>query len=301
MEEQRAGRFLVAAEPRDVQLARSLLRAAVQSDTFPWLPRPREEIVIIVAPDRRRFRELAGAGSPEYGSAIAQPALRRVVMQGSRAGSDAGDPFQALRHELAHLALHERLGDVPPRWFHEGYASVAAGEWGREEVLATNVLLAWRGMPSLDSLERRFAGGAAQASAAYALAHRAVVELAALDTRHGLSLFFDYWRASGELDAAIRQAFGMTQSEFEKRWQSRTKRRYGALALFTDLTLAALVLLFIITPLYIARRRRDRERLERMERAEAEAERREREAAIEELIRSTTPPSTDDRAGAHDQ
>jgi hypothetical protein len=273
----------------------------VSADTFPWLPRPREEVLILVAPDRRRFRELAGASSPEYGSAVAQAALRRVVMQGSRAGSDAGDPFLALRHELAHLALHERLGDVPPRWFHEGYASVAAGEWGREEVLATNVLLAWRGMPSLDLLEHRFAGSAAQASAAYALAHRAVVELAALDPRHGLSLFFDYWRQSGELDSAIRQAFGMTQSDFEKRWQSRTKRRYGALALFADLTIAALVLLFIITPLYLVRRRRDRERLERMIRAEAEMERREREAAIEELIRSTIPPNTDDRAGAHDQ
>ena len=69
-----------------------------------------------------------------------------------------------LRHELAHLALHERLGDLPPRWFDEGYASVAAREWRRDDVLAANVALALRGTPSLDQLDesfsRRLGGGA---------------------------------------------------------------------------------------------------------------------------------------------
>lgn len=252
----------------------------------------------MVAADRQRFRELVGPGAPEYGAAIAIPSEQRVVMQGSRAASDAGDPLQVLRHELAHLALHERLGDIPPRWFDEGYASVAAGEWGREEILATNVVLALRGMPPLDSLDRRFAGGAGQASAAYALAHRAVVELAALDPARGLSLFFEYWKQTGELDPAIRQAFGMTQAAFEKRWRERTQRRYGALALFADITIGALVLLFFITPLYLARRRRDRLRLATMVKAEREADQRDRDQAIEELLRSVAPPRQDDASGS---
>jgi hypothetical protein len=293
-----AGRFTVVAEPRDGRLARSLLAAAVATDTFPWLPRPVERVLIVVAPDRQRFRELVGPGAPEYGAAIAIPSERRIVMQGSRAASDAGDPLQVLRHELAHLALHERLGNIPPRWFDEGYASVAAGEWGREEILATNVVLALRGMPSLDSLETRFIGGAEQASAAYALAHRAVVELAALDPSRGLSLFFDYWRQTGELDPAIRQAFGITQAAFEGRWREHTQRRYGALALFADITIGALVLLFFITPLYVVRRRRDRRRLATMVRAERDADQRERDQAIEELLRSVGPPRQDDAPGS---
>ncbi|MFP5355115.1 MAG: hypothetical protein ACLGIK_08170, partial [Gemmatimonadota bacterium] len=60
-------------------------------------------------------------------------------MQGRRASSDAGDPIRVLRHELAHLALHEYLGDLPTRWFDEGYASYAAGEWDRDRVIATNL------------------------------------------------------------------------------------------------------------------------------------------------------------------
>jgi hypothetical protein len=284
------GRFTIAAAPHDEPLARSLLRVAVAQDSFPWLPRPAEPVLVLIAPDRRSFRELIGPSAPEYGSAIAMPAQRRIVMQGSRAGSDAGDPRQVLRHELAHLALHEYLGDLVPRWFDEGYASVAAGEWGREEILSTNLALVMRGVPSLEVLEGAFAGGAGRAGAAYALAHRAVVELAVLDPDRGLTLFFGHWRREREFGLAVRRAFGITEGAFEQRWRDRTKRRYGALALFADLTLGALVLLVLMTPLYVSRRRRDRERLEAMRRKEQEKERRERDEAIEALLRSVSSP-----------
>ncbi|NUQ12882.1 MAG: hypothetical protein HUU26_11270 [Gemmatimonadaceae bacterium] len=195
-----------------------------------------------------------------------------------------------LRHELAHLALHEALGDLPPRWFDEGYASVSAGEWGREEVIATNLALAWRGVPSLEALEASFQGGAGQASGAYALAHRAVAELAALDPGRGLTLFFEYWRRTdGDFDAAVRSAFGLTQGDFEERWKQRTRRRYGAISLFADLTIGAVVLVVVMVPFYLVRQRRNRERLARMAEAERAAEARERASALEALLRSVGP------------
>src|SRR5687768_9046900 len=170
-------RFTVTGFPSDQQLMRSLLAAAAERDSFPWLPRPRARVVIAVAPDERRFREWIGPAAPEWGAAIAFPDQQRIVMQGRNAGSDAGDPLVVLRHELAHLALHERLGNLPPRWFDEGYASASAGEWSREDVLATNLALVTRGLPSLAALDSAFYGGAGRADVAYALAHRAVVEL----------------------------------------------------------------------------------------------------------------------------
>jgi hypothetical protein len=283
------GRFVVAYAPHDESLARSLITAAMASDTFPWLPRPSAQVLIVIAPDRRGFAELIGPFAPEYGAAIAVPSEQRIVMQGSRAGSDAGDPRVVLRHELAHLALHEAMGDLPPRWFDEGYASYAAGEWGREEVIATNLALAWRGFPSLDALEAAFYGGPRRASGAYALAHRAVVELSSLDPDRGLNLFFRYWRDTRELDIAIRRSFNVTQAEFEDRWRKQTRRRYGALAVFTDLTIGAVILMVILVPLYFARRRRNRERLARMAEVETAAEARERETAIEALLKSVGP------------
>jgi hypothetical protein len=278
------GRFVFLFFPRDQQLATSLAASALATDTFPGLPRPQQRVVIAIAPDKRRFREWAGASAPEWGSAIAFPDSRRIVMQGQRAGSDAGDPGAVLRHELAHVALHESLGSLPSRWFDEGYASYAAGEWGRDEVLMTNIALALRGMPTLDELEESFGGGETAAQSAYALAYRAVADLAQIDREHGLALFLGYWRATNSFERAMRQAYGMTVADFERSWRQRTRRQYGALALVSNLTMAGLLLLFVLAPLYVARRRRDRRRLERMKEADEAAERAAR-TAVDDLLR----------------
>jgi hypothetical protein len=276
--------------PTEDVLARSLLRAAAANDSFPWLPRPRQHVLIAIAPDAARFRAWVGPEAPEWGAAIAFPESRRIVMQGRRASSDAGAPIEVLRHELAHLALHERLGNKPPRWFDEGYASVAAREWRREDVLAANVALALRGTPSLDQLEEGFRGGSAAAQSAYALSYRAVTELASLDPQRGLSLFFKYWEDGRSLDAAVRQSFGVTLAGFEKEYQSRTKRRYGGLALFADLSIVMLVLTLLILPFLFARRARDRRRLDAMLAADEAADRAERESAIAMLIGEAPSP-----------
>jgi hypothetical protein len=279
-----AGRFTAVYFPQDERLARALVTGAARTDTFPWLPRPRERVLIAIAPDARRFRQWAGPGAPEWGVALAFPQSRRVIIQGRAAGSEAGDPLETLRHELAHLALHERLGDRPPRWFDEGYASVAAREWRRDDVLATNVALALRGPPTFDRLEASFSGGATAAQSAYALSYRAVAELASLDPDRGLTLFFRYWESGKSLDGAVRQAFGLTLSGFEREFQTRVQRRYGALALFADLTLVFLVTGLALLPFFVARRARDRRRLRDMLAADAAAERAERESVLALLL-----------------
>jgi hypothetical protein len=280
-----SGRFSVLAYPTDAQLARSIIAEAARNDTFPGLPRPRQNIIIEIAPDQRRFRDWVGVGAPEWGAAIAFPGERRIVMQGHTAGSDAGDPIEVLRHELAHLALHEYLGDRAPRWFDEGYASYAAGELKRDEILATNLALLMRGMPTLSRLDSGFYAGSGRAEASYALAYRAVADLAGLDRDKGLALFFAYWRESGSLEIAVRRAYGITLTAFEHLWIKNTRRRYGALALFADVTLGALVVLLMITPLYIARRRRDRRRMAALVAADEAADRAARQSALDALLR----------------
>jgi hypothetical protein len=221
--------------------------------------------------------------------ALAFPASRRIIIQGRSAGSDAGDPLETLRHELAHLALHERLGDRPPRWFDEGYASVAAHEWKRDDILAANVALALRGTPSLEQLEQSFEEGSTAAQSAYALSYRAVTELASLDPERGLTLLFQYWENGRNLDSAVRQAFGITLSGFEQEFQRRTQRRYGALALFADLSLMFLVTSIFILPFIVSRRARDRRRLRELLAADAIAERAERDSILAALLGMPAP------------
>jgi hypothetical protein len=266
------GRFTAVYYPSEATLAASLLDYAVKTDTFPGLPRPTKQVLLAIAPDRERFREWVGPDAPEWGAAIAFPDSRRIVMQGKKGGAEAGDPREVFRHELAHLALHEYMGDLPPRWFDEGYASYAAREWRREDALAANLALAFRGTPSFDELDADLGAGATTAQNAYALAYRAVVELAALDPDRGLVLFFQNWQKVQSLDKAVRRTFGMTLADYEHYWQQRTRRRYGALALAGDITAGGLLLLIIVMPLYIARRRRDRRRMAELLAADAAAE-----------------------------
>lgn len=290
------GRFTAVYYPTERALATSLLDAAVLDDTFPGLPRPRQRVLLAIAPDRRRFREWVGPGAPEWGAAISFPESERIVMQGRSAGSDAGDPREVLRHELAHLALHEFLGDLPPRWFDEGYASYSAREWSREDALAANLALAIRGTPTFDELDAEFSAGSTTAQNAYALAYRAVVELVALDPAHGLSRFFEAWKREGNMDRAMRATYGETLNGFERLWRQRTRRRYGALALVSDVTVAALILVVIVIPLYLARRRRDRKRLAALLAADEVAERAARASAIEALLRGDDQPGPGDEA-----
>ena len=289
-----AGRLTVVHYPQDARLARRLVEQAARSDSFPWLPRPRQRVLIAIAPDARRFRQWAGPGAPEWGVALAFPGSRRVIIQGRMAGSEAGDPHETLRHELAHLALYERLGDRPPRWFQEGYASVAAREWRRDDVLATNVALALRGAPTFEQLEASFAGGSTAAQSAYALSYRAVAEMASLDQERGLALFFRYWEEGRTLDAAVRQAFGMTLTGFEREFQQRVRRRYGLLALVADFSLVFLITGVALLPFFAARRRRDRRRLRDMLAADAAAERAERDSVLATMLAAETPSDPSD-------
>jgi hypothetical protein len=286
------GRFTAIAYGPDTILAKHLLAQAARNDTFPGLPRPMEHVLIAFAPDRARFREWAGPAAPEWGAGLAFPESHRIVLQGRSASSLAGNPTVTLRHELAHLALHEFFGnrdDEVPRWFDEGYACYAAGEVGRDDALAANVALALRGTPTLAAVDSGLTGTALEADASYALAYRAVSDLAARDPQHGLTLLFAYWQETGSLDRAVRRAYGVPLEVFERDWRSRVRRRYGALALVSDLSAATLLMLVLLTPLYIARRRRDRARLAVLRAQEEADERQERREAIDTLL-ATLPP-----------
>jgi hypothetical protein len=290
------GRFTVVYAEPEARLARSLLSEALRADTFPGMPRPTASVTLLLAPDDATFREWVGPRAPEWGAAIAFPALQRIVMSGRDAAAESGDPRVTLRHEIAHLALFEAVGPGAPRWFDEGYASYAAGEWGRDEVIATSLGLVWRGIPSLAGLDSGFYAGAERAQRSYALAHRAVAELASLSPGRGLGLLFEYWRAEGSFERALRRAHGLSSLDFEKHWRSRVRRQYGALALAADLSVLSIFLTVLLGPMWWQRRKRILRKLERMREADAAQELREREGALAALLGEVvSDPADEDR------
>src|SRR5262249_36850407 len=168
------GRVTVVAWPAQRAIALDLARAADRPADWPGLGR-REPgpLRLILVPSGRTLDSLTSGRAPAWGAAIAEPGERTILLR-----ADQDDLAGTLRHELAHLALHEAVRVRVPLWFDEGYAAWAAGEWDRFGVLELNLAVVRGAIPSLTALDGALRGSASTADAAYPLAASAVTELA---------------------------------------------------------------------------------------------------------------------------
>ncbi len=134
---------------------------------------------------------------------------------------------RTLRHELAHLALHQAVRVRLPLWFDEGYAGWAAGEWDRYATLELNLAVARGSLPTLSELDGALRGARSSVDAAYALAMSAVTELARRNPTGTLSPLMDRLRAGEDFDAAVLATTGLPPGRFQEVWQRTMRRRYG--------------------------------------------------------------------------
>jgi hypothetical protein len=141
--------------------------------------------------------------------------------------ADGSDLRRTLRHELAHLALHDRVAGRVPLWFDEGYAGWAAGEWQRLGVLELNLAVARGALPGFRALDGSLRASETSADAAYALAYSAVSELARRNPSGSLSPLLERLAAGEGFDAAVLATTGLSVDRFEEAWQRSVRRRYG--------------------------------------------------------------------------
>jgi hypothetical protein len=141
--------------------------------------------------------------------------------------ADLGDLHVTLRHELAHLALHEAVPGRVPLWFDEGYASWAAGEWDRLGTLELNLAVVRGAVPDFRSLDGALRSSATSADAAYALAVSAVAELARRNPTRSLTPLIRQLMEGRDFGAAVLATTGLPLDRFELEWQRTVKRRYS--------------------------------------------------------------------------
>lgn len=240
----------------DASAAAALAELADRAGPWPGIRAPgARPIRLLLAHSSERFDSLTRGRLPEWGVAAAFPAGNTIVLNVS-----GGQPLRVLQHELAHLALHEAVVRVP-RWFDEGYAARAAGEWDRLDALQLNWWLVRGRVPDLIEVDRRLRGqGAAEARAAYALATTAVLLLERLGGERGLEPVITALGTSADLDQALRATYQLTLGQFEDRWQRDLRRRYGWLAMLTSFTTFWAAAGILLVALWFRRRARDRER-----------------------------------------
>jgi len=250
------GRVTVVAWPAQRTVAVELAEVADRPADWPGLGRrDPPPLRLIVVPDGRLLDSLTDGRAPSWGAAVSLPGARTILVR-----ADQGDLVRTLRHELAHLALHEAVHVRVPLWFDEGYAAWAAGEWERFGGLELNLTVVRGAIPTLTALDGDLRGSASSADAAYALAASAVTELARLNPTGTLTPLMRRLQAGEDFEAAVLATTGLTLGRFEQEWQGRVRRRY---TLGSWLIAGGGWLVMAILVLVLVRRRRRVDRVRR--------------------------------------
>jgi hypothetical protein len=216
------GRVTAVAWPAQRAVAADLARVADRPAEWPGLGvRDPGPLRLIVVPDAHLLDSLTAGRAPTWGAAIAVPGARTILLR-----ADEGDLVRTLRHELAHLALHEAVTVRVPLWFDEGYAAWAAGEWDRLGTLELNLAVVRGAVPTLTGLDGALRGSASSADAAYALAVSAVAELARRNPTGTLTPLLRRLESGEDFDAAVLATTGLAVGRFEQEWQHAIRRRY---------------------------------------------------------------------------
>jgi hypothetical protein len=256
------GRVSVVTWGDQSALGTALGEAADRASGFPGIgplpPSPRP-LRLILAPTRVLYDSLTRGRLPPWSDGAAFPDAATIVLLTARPGDRLST---SLRHELAHLALRWRVRRPLPLWFEEGYAAVAAGEWGRLDALRLNWQLARGHHMDLDEVDAALRGSDVEASEGYALATTAVMLLQRWggDGNAALRPLIDQLGAGGGFDAALRRTYHVTEGEFEERWMADLSTHYGWLSWAQSVGAFWALLALLSVWLVLRRRRRDRAR-----------------------------------------
>lgn len=246
------GRVTAVAWPGQEALAVGLAEIADQPGPWPGLgARDLGEIRLVITADSQAFRDFTRGRLPGWGAGAAFPGGRTIVLR-----ADAGDVMGTLRHELAHLALHQAIQGRVPLWFDEGYATMASGQWDLFDRLGLNLAVARGQVPELRELDGALRASAQSADAAYALAATAVLELARRNPAGSLEPLLRQLADGVRFEDAVIATTGLTLDRFDEAWRKSVRTRFGLATWMVGtgiwLAMALLVLLG-----YDVRRRRD--------------------------------------------
>jgi Peptidase MA superfamily len=217
------GDITVLADRPNLALGTALAEAA--SAPHDWIGLGRVDVgplLLILARDRSEFTRWSHGRLPSWGAGVTFAGSRVVIIR-----LDAGDPYQTLRHELAHVVLHHAVQGRVPLWFDEGYAVLAAHEYGRFAALRLNLAVATGRVPELRALDGALRGRDNDAETAYALAGSAVAELEQLGRNSQLAPLLEQLERGVPFDDAVASSTGFTLDRFEDVWQRSLRKHYN--------------------------------------------------------------------------
>jgi len=183
---------------------------------------------LALAEDLAEMRRLAppGRAPPSWAAGLAYPRERLILLRLEARGGGAAALERTLTHELAHVCLARATGLRPlPRWFHEGFAVYAAGEFSlaRAATLA-HAVLSGR-LFSLEALVDRFPDTPGDLELAYAESIDFVGYLLGSQGRPAFHRLVALLGQGWELGAALEEAYDRSLAGLERAWRADLERR----------------------------------------------------------------------------
>ena len=249
----------VRSEASDSLLAaevREMARAALLDYPPRQWPGRGAPLEIQVAPDRETFHKWADGRSPEWAAGIVLERGRVLLLEKSYL-RDREAASHLIRHEIAHIMLDRRLAlRALPRWFHEGFAQINAGEWDMERLWLLS-RAAWTGSAiPLAEMQGSFPYSGARAQLAYAQS-QAAVQLLMKDPAVWEHLL-DLLESDISFDEALKASTGMDTEEFRVHFDEEHMPGYRRVSLLfgTGPLFFLMMLVFLLAAWRRIRRRR---------------------------------------------
>jgi hypothetical protein len=220
---------------------------------------PKGPISVDVVKDLRAARSLDRPWMlPEWAAGAARPDEGTIVlMLGGRSGRH--NVPRVMKHELAHLAVHDAAGGVRvPRWFDEGTARVLAGEHADDDnrALARARIAGLRF--DLDALSASFPADSEGAARAYAISGRAITLLVEKHGSDVLARILSQVRAGERFEIAMLNETGVRPWELSLSvWKSvNLWSAWSTVMREVDWAMAIAGLVFVVGAARVRRRRR---------------------------------------------
>jgi len=216
-----------------------------------------------------------GAPYPKYAAGVAYSDIGLILLTLTPVHPNALDDVgEVFRHELAHVALADAVGDSRrvPYWFNEGLAVHLSGE---SSLLRLRTLwsatLSGRLIP-LERLDATFPADAVAADLAYAESADVVRFLLRQQERERFPRLIERVHDGQSFATALRDAYGLDFVSLEYEWREEIARKYSFWPVLFSGTIVWLGVLGLFVLAWQKRRRKSQKTLEQWAKEEARAE-----------------------------
>ena len=182
---------------------------------------------VIIAPNRKAFRNYVGGKLPPWVGAYASPARKLMVLKSPRWNRDGSNFNTELIHELVHMILNKYVDSAEiPRWLDEGLAIFYSRDKRWQTATALSKAAATNSLIPLTDIDRVLKFSSIRAQLAYQQSYSAVHYLLTRYDIDALCLLLDGIKAGKSLSQSFQQAIGCSFSAFEEEWEVFVKDQY---------------------------------------------------------------------------